>query len=308
VSAFAIAVTSQDEDGLRLFRFIPGYDQHIVLAGKETLVLILLAFLLTFALTRLYTRLARAYGWGSGSVHGVHLHHMVVGIIMVLATGLIALAAPPGEPWFDVVGIAFGVGAALTLDEFALWLYFRDVYWSEEGRVSIDAMIMGLVLAGLLLVGTTPFGFHQEEVEVPRAVAFAVLAGSVAFTAVTFLKGRLLLGLISVFVPVVAVVCALRLAKPRSAWARWFYDNHPDRLARSTDRFDERDARLKQLKDRVYDLIGGTPSPARRPREHGEPPKIVHGRLTAGDAAGADPPPDASARGRVGPERPARGL
>jgi hypothetical protein len=260
VSYSALVSVPEADEGLRLFRFIPGYDEHIVAPGKETLLLMLLAFLITFALTRLYTRLARIYGWGSGSLQGVHLHHMVVGIIIVLASGFAALAATPGQPWFDLLAIAFGVGAALTLDEFALWLYFRDVYWSEEGRASIDAMIMGVVLAGLLLIGTSPFGFAQEEAEAPRTVAFAVLAGSVAFSAVTFLKGRLLLGLVSIFIPVVGVVFALRLAKPRSAWARWFYGGRPTKLARAHERYDERDRRWRDLKHRVYDAIGGAPS------------------------------------------------
>ena len=99
----------------------------------------LLAFLITFVLTRLYTRLARVYGWGSAGVHGVHLHHMVVGIIMVLVSGAVAFTTTPDHPWLDLFAIAFGVGAALTLDEFALWLNLRDVYWSQEGRSSIDA-------------------------------------------------------------------------------------------------------------------------------------------------------------------------
>jgi hypothetical protein len=59
--------SSRADEGLRLFRFIPGYDAHIVLTGKEPLILMLLAFLITFALTRLYTRLARVYGWGAAA-------------------------------------------------------------------------------------------------------------------------------------------------------------------------------------------------------------------------------------------------
>ena len=82
-------VTGHDFD---IFRFIPGYSQHIVGDGKEPVLLLLLAFLITFALTRLYTRLARVYGWGSGSVGGVHLHHMVVGILIMIATALVAVA------------------------------------------------------------------------------------------------------------------------------------------------------------------------------------------------------------------------
>jgi lysyl-tRNA synthetase, class II len=254
------AIKAQEHEGLRLFRFIPGYNTNIVFSGKEPLFLILLSFLITFALTRLYTRLARIYGWGSGSVNGVHLHHMVVGIIMVLVAGFLGIAASPGYPWDHLLAIAFGVGAALTLDEFALWLYFRDVYWSEQGRSSIDATIMGIVLAGLVLVGTSPFGIHQAEAEEPRTVAFIVIAASIVFTIATFLKGRLMLGLISVFFPPVGLVCAFRLAKPHSPWSRWCYSHEPRRLQRSHDRFDERDRRLLELKDRLYDLIGGAPT------------------------------------------------
>ena len=61
------AIKAQEHEGLRLFRFIPGYDTNIVVSGKEPLFLILLSFLITFALTRLYTRLARIYGPAAGA-------------------------------------------------------------------------------------------------------------------------------------------------------------------------------------------------------------------------------------------------
>jgi len=139
---------------LDLFRFIPGYHAHITQDGKEPLLLLLLAFLITFGLTRLYTRLARIRGWGSGSVGGVHLHHMVVGIVIVLTAGLAAVATGPNTDGrgFDAIGIAFGIGAAFVLDEFALSLYLRDVYWSPEGRTSINASLVGVSVAGLLLL------------------------------------------------------------------------------------------------------------------------------------------------------------
>jgi len=63
---------------------------------------------------------------------------MVVGIVFILGTGFVTVAFWPGSPGREVIGILFGIGAALTLDEFALWLYLRDVYWSPEGRSSID--------------------------------------------------------------------------------------------------------------------------------------------------------------------------
>jgi hypothetical protein len=96
------------------------------------------------------------------------------------------------------------------------------------------------------------------------------------FTLITFLKGRLLLGLVSIFVPLVGVVCALRLAKPHSAWSHWIYSRRPELLARSHKRFDERDRRWKELKDRLYDVIGGAPSPEQR---IGSPPPVVAGHL-----------------------------
>jgi len=278
----------QEHEGLHLFRFIPGYETNIVVAGKEPLVLMLLSFLITFALTRLYTRLARIYGWGSGSVNGFHLHHMVVGILMVLVTGFISVAASPGYPWQHVLAILFGVGAALTLDEFALWLYFRDVYWTEQGRSSIDATIMGVVLAGLVLVGTSPFGIRQVEAQEPRTVAFIIIAVSVAFTVVTFLKGRLLLGLISVFFPLVGVFFAFRLAKPHSPWSRWFYSHEPRQLHRSHARFDEHDRRLLELKERFYDLIGGAPT-QKQVTPNAPPVGMVDGYLSVRDQDNTPP-------------------
>ncbi len=272
---------------MRLLRFVPGYETNVVVSGKEPLFLLLLAFLVAFALTRLYTRLARRYGWGSGSVHGVHLHHMVVGIIMLLVSGAVAIAVTPASPGIEVLAIAFGVGAALTLDEFALWLYFRDVYWSEEGRSSIDATLMAFVFGALLLVGTSPFGIEQEESELPRAIASAVIGVDVVLALVTFLKGRLMLGLLSIFLPPVGLVAAVRLAKPRSPWARWFYKRNEGKLARSHSRFDERDRRLKQLKDRFYDLIGGAPSDELK---HEPQPQLVGGVLSAPPSEHSTPP------------------
>ena len=63
--------------------------------------------------------------------------------IFVLA-GFIGFAVQPGSPWIEILAALFGIGVGLTLDEFALWLYLEDVYWSEEGRRSIDAVIVAL--------------------------------------------------------------------------------------------------------------------------------------------------------------------
>jgi hypothetical protein len=85
---------------------------------------------------------------------GRHIHHLVFGIIILLAVGYGWLAdLGTGEDDSSLLlsrlmSILYGVGAALTLDEFALWLNLKDVYWSPQGRTSIDAIILfGALLA-----------------------------------------------------------------------------------------------------------------------------------------------------------------
>jgi hypothetical protein len=85
---------------------------------------------------------------------GRHIHHLVFGILILLAVGyawLAEIGVGTGSSSLllsRLLLILYGVGAALTLDEFALWLNLRDVYWSREGRASIDAVVLfGALLA-----------------------------------------------------------------------------------------------------------------------------------------------------------------
>ena len=85
---------------------------------------------------------------------GRHIHHLVFGILILLLVGYGWLAeVGTGADHSSILlsrlmSILYGVGAALTLDEFALWLNLRDVYWAREGRASIDAIILfGSLLA-----------------------------------------------------------------------------------------------------------------------------------------------------------------
>jgi hypothetical protein len=243
---------------LNLFRFIPGYETHITETGKEPLFLLLLAFLITFALTRGYTRIARIRRWGSGSVGGVHLHHMVVGIILVLGAGLAAIAYDPDAQGRgrDLIGILFGIGAALVLDEFALSLYLRDVYWSPEGRKSVDACLLGVAVASLMLVGISPFGTDQSAAS-GRWALFADIGLNVLFAVITMAKGKIALGLIGVFIPLLGLITAIRLAKPTSLWARRLYDER--KLERARRRFAPH-ARTERFGRWFANLIGGAPS------------------------------------------------
>jgi hypothetical protein len=124
---------------MNLFRFFPGYETHIYGGGREPAFLMLLAFILTLAGTRFYTRMARIRGWGSAHVGDVHVHHLVPGLVLSLVAGGLAIALEPSEVWVAALAIVFGAGAALVLDEFAMLLHLDDVYWTTEGRLSTPA-------------------------------------------------------------------------------------------------------------------------------------------------------------------------
>lgn len=131
------------------------YQRHVVDAGKQPQFFVLLAFLATFSLVRFITHSIRA-GRRLPFIHNIsaggrHIHHLVPGIILLLITGYLGAALDP--TWREQLAILFGIGAALTLDEFALWLNLEDVYWAKQGRDSIDAVVIFATLAGISVVG-----------------------------------------------------------------------------------------------------------------------------------------------------------
>ncbi len=242
-----------------LFWFVPGYDVHVYKAGREPLLICLLAFVLTFAGTRLYTRLARLKGWGSASSGGVHVHHLVPGILMLLISGLFFVSFRPDGFTRLLLAAVFGAGAALTLDEFALWFRLDDVYWATEGRSSVDAVVIGFVFALGCFTLASPIGVDTDS-EVSRFALAVSLVLHIALIVVCVLKGKLKLGLVAIAVPGVALVGALRLAKPDSTWAKRVYGEGSHRLARARHRYAARERRWEPALERVEDLIGGTPS------------------------------------------------
>jgi hypothetical protein len=228
---------------------------HFGLAGREPLLLMLGASLATFAVTRLYTRGARARGWRSGSVGDVHIHHMVAGNVLTLTCGMLEIAFQPRDIGVDLLSVGFGIGAAFVLDEFALSVHLRDVYWTVEGRHSIEVSIMWALLGLMLLAGVSPFGIH-DQTEVPRIIGFAVVIANILLSIVTCLKGKLTLGLLSIFLPPVGLVAAYRLARPRSIWAQLFYG--PEQRERARRRFDPTCSHMERLRHRFTDLLGGS--------------------------------------------------
>jgi hypothetical protein len=234
------------------------YQGAVEKSGRAPLLWLLVGLLIGFAVTRLVTRRIRAgstglKNWESG---GVHVHHQVFGILLVLISGVLEFAYRPSSPWAEALGGTFGIGMGMTLDEFALWLHLDDVYWSPEGRRSIDAVFLAAVIVGLLLLGFSPL-----DVSGVAGAAFAVtvagFAVDVLLSLVVVLKGKPILGILSLMVPVLALVGAIRLAKPTSPWARWRYPLGSRKLARAQERFG---GRYQRRWDRIRDLVGGAPS------------------------------------------------
>jgi len=109
-------------------------------------------------------------------VHGTHIHHLVWGILILLLVGYgwlldLGRSHTPMSIFFSrLMSVSYGVGAALTLDEFALWLNLEpDAYWSSAGRLSIDAVIL---FGSLLAVGAwgAPFFRGIERLWEERAL------------------------------------------------------------------------------------------------------------------------------------------
>ncbi len=132
--------------------------EHIPDRPRRRLLLASIGFFLTFAGVRALTWSIHNH---IGPFHdiemgGRHIHHLVWGIFLILAVGfgwLVEVGTGTGASSIlmsRLMSLLYGAGAALTLDEFALWLNLRDVYWAREGRASIDA---ALLFGSLLAIG-----------------------------------------------------------------------------------------------------------------------------------------------------------
>jgi len=176
--------------------------------------------------------------WWPGNVEvgGTHIHHLVWGIIVLMISGWVAIAVDPGSPGREIAAIAFGIGTGLTLDEFALWLELKDVYWEEQGRKSIDAVIVAGILAGFGVLGLTIWIDAAEAVDsaVHAVVGFFGLAG-LLLAGVNFAKEKFGMGVVGLFIPVVSLIGAFRLGRAGSPWARLFYGDA--KKARAAERF-----------------------------------------------------------------------
>ncbi len=234
-------------------------------AGQRAGLVLLAAMLLSFGFIRFSTRMIRAeVSWWPGNVTpgGLHIHHLVFGIVLMMLAGFLGFVTEPPSPWLEILAGLFGIGMGLTLDEFALWLYLEDVYWSEEGRSSVDAIIIAVIIAGGFVVGLVPLDPGGGSL----AVIILTVAVNLTACIVAASKRKIASALAGMFIPPVAYVAAIRLARPHSLWAKRRYRPRSEKLAKAKQREKRHDRRVR----RVQDLIGGAPSkPSPRARKKG---------------------------------------
>lgn len=210
------------------------FQHRIVDTSRLPLFCFFVAFIVTFVFTRVNVRLIRAdVKWWFKNVKAgdLHIHHVVFGVVLMLVGGVAGFAIPrPASPAAAVAAVVYGMGAALVLDEFALILHLRDVYWMEEGRASVDAVFVAIAVTGLLLLGVRPLSFPgvQPDQDLGRKVVVglyvASLVSNLTLAVITLLKGKIWTGLAGLFLPLLLLVGAIRVARPGSPWARWLYE------------------------------------------------------------------------------------
>ena len=232
-------------------------------AGKLPLMVCFLAFVLTFVVTRGITRAIRA---GRGpfrdqvTASGVHVHHAIPGLVLLIVGAFVSVGTPGEGAWPTVAAVAIGVGVSLVLDEFALLLHLDDVYWSNEGRVSVDVVSLTAACLGLVLVGISPVGVDDistNELTLRLSTsAFLLLHFLVVLCCV--LKGKYRLALFGLFVAPLAFVGAWRIARPDSRWARRRYG--PAKMTRAAARLAVLERRYGPARRAFENTIGGAPS------------------------------------------------
>jgi hypothetical protein len=134
------------------------YNKHFCDRRKERQLFSTGAFFLTFASVRGITHAIRAERGPFKNITpgGRHIHHMTFGITGLLSVGylwMLEIGVNEQRRSSRTTAAVYGAGAALTLDEFALWLNLEDVYWARQGRESIDAVVLFGSLLSLSVLG-----------------------------------------------------------------------------------------------------------------------------------------------------------
>ncbi|MFD9305831.1 hypothetical protein ACFWCB_24790 [Streptomyces sp. NPDC060048] len=241
--------------------------RNIIEPGKLALLLALVSFVLSFLVTRVITRMIRA---GRGPFKnvtpgGVHVHHVVPGVILVIIGGFGAIGSSRHSFGAGLSAVIFGLGAGLVLDEFALILHLDDVYWSEQGRKSVEIVVLTAAIVALVLGGFLPFGVNDlsPEERQNRGLVVMNIATNFFLALIALWKGKPRTAFFGMVIPFVALIGAVRLARPGSPYARKFYGNRPKARARSGLRAFHHDRRWAAPRRKFENFIGGTPDPDR---------------------------------------------
>lgn len=214
------------------------------------------AFLVTFVVTRVITRMIRA---GRGpfrdnvSESGVHIHHAVPGIILLVIGAFMAVGTD-ASAWTIVAALLVGTGTSLVLDEFALILHLEDVYWADEGRVSVEMVSLAIACLGLVVLGVRPFDVGGTDSGVDVLTVTTAILTQVATVLLCVVKGKYKTALFGCFIPLVSLAGAIRLARPGSRWARRRYG--PEKMAKATERAARSDARWGSSTRWIDDFAG----------------------------------------------------
>ncbi|SFC25807.1 hypothetical protein [Streptomyces aidingensis] len=263
------------------------FDQTVVETGRLPLFCLFAGMLAGFAFIRFSTRMIRAgVSWWPGNIEfsgsgrdpapedappeGLHIHHVVFGVLLMVIAGVTGFALPvqTESGWRAATAALFGIGTALVLDEFALILRLRDVYWAKEGRDSVVAVFAALAVIGLLLLGERPVVVRDlgqavgEGTPWEWALDIGLSLFNLALVAVTMLKGKYVSGFVGLFFPVVLLVTAVRLARPRAPWARRRYHRGPGgepgrKLRRALRREERWHGPLARARVRAMDFVAG---------------------------------------------------
>ncbi|MFE9627117.1 hypothetical protein [Streptomyces sp. NPDC006527] len=235
--------------------------RNIVEPGKLPLLLALAAFVLTFVITRVVTRLIRAGKgpFGNVSSGGLHVHHVVPGVVLSVVGGFGAVASGRHGVGPAAFAIVFGIGAGLVLDEFALVLHLDDVYWTEAGRKSVEVVVLTAALVGLVLVGFSPFGVNDvdQDERQGRGGVISTVVVNFLFALAVLSKGKARMAIFSVIIPLLGLIGFVRLARPDSWWARRFYRRRPRARARAALRAYHHDRRWARPRRVMGDWLGG---------------------------------------------------
>ncbi|MEU8575243.1 hypothetical protein [Streptomyces asoensis] len=148
---------------------------------QRSLLTTWVSFGVTFGTVRVITHGIRGgwLPWGDISVGREHLHHYNLGIAALAGVGLIAVRGDERAIGHPVVATAYGCGTALIADEFALLLDLRDVYWGDQGRLSVDVSLGALSVLGAYLTATP---FWHEILKITGAHVASVAGRDVGAT------------------------------------------------------------------------------------------------------------------------------